>query len=72
MATGAANVIAAIGYALLAPVHWGAAGVLAIGCLVGSWIGPTFVRLLPEKPLRIAIALGGLGLATHLWFVAVA
>lgn len=65
--TGAANVTAAIAYAFLAPVHWVTAGVLAAGCLVGSWTGPALVRRLPETPLRIAIAIAGLGLAASLW-----
>ena len=43
---------------------------LAVGCLAGSWLGPMVVRRLPEKPLRIAIALAGLGLAVHLWLSA--
>ncbi|NBE53532.1 TSUP family transporter [Streptomyces sp. YC537] len=67
IATGAANVTAAVAYAFLAPVHWGAAAALGLGCLAGSRLGPVFVRRLPEKPLRIGIALGGLGLAASLW-----
>ncbi|MBA4862214.1 sulfite exporter TauE/SafE family protein [Streptomyces sp. PSKA54] len=67
IATGAANVTAAIAYAFLAPVDWGAAAALSLGCLVGSRVGPVVVRRIPEKPLRIAIALAGLGLALSLW-----
>ncbi|MER5184287.1 sulfite exporter TauE/SafE family protein [Streptomyces sp. NPDC002896] len=67
IATGAANITAAIAYAFLAPVHWGAAAALSLGCLVGSRVGPVVVRRLPERPLRIAIALAGLGLAVSLW-----
>ncbi|MFJ4787745.1 sulfite exporter TauE/SafE family protein [Streptomyces sp. NPDC088794] len=65
--TGAANVTAAVAYAFLAPVDWTAAVALGLGCLVGSRVGPVVVRRLPEKPLRIAIALAGLGLAVSLW-----
>lgn len=36
---GAANLAAAILYALIAPVHWTAAALLAAGCLLGSWLG---------------------------------
>jgi len=68
--TGMANLTAAVAYTFLAPVHWAAAAVLATGCLAGSWLGPALVRRLPERPLRIGIALGGLGLATHLWLAA--
>nr|WSZ19614.1 sulfite exporter TauE/SafE family protein [Streptomyces canus] len=67
IATGAANVTAAVAYAFLAPVHWTAAAALGLGCLLGSRIGPIVVRRLPERPLRIAIALAGLGLAVSLW-----
>ncbi|WP_344597338.1 sulfite exporter TauE/SafE family protein [Actinomadura vinacea] len=69
LATGAANVTAAVAYAFLAPVHWPAAAVLSCGCLVGSWIGPKVVRRLPEKPLRYAIAAAGFGLALYLQVV---
>ncbi|MFJ6084945.1 sulfite exporter TauE/SafE family protein [Streptomyces sp. NPDC092369] len=65
--TGAANVTAAVAYAFLAPVDWTAAVALGVGCLVGSRVGPVVVRRLPEKPLRLAIALAGLGLALSLW-----
>ena len=68
IATGAANVTAAVAYAFLAPVDWRAAAALGLGCLVGSRTGPVLVRRLPEKPLRIGIALAGLGLAVSLWW----
>ncbi|MER6145004.1 sulfite exporter TauE/SafE family protein [Streptomyces sparsogenes] len=67
IATGAANVTAAVAYVLVAPVHWGAAVALGLGAFAGSWVGPLIVRRLPETPLRIAIALAGLGLAFSLW-----
>lgn len=65
--TGAANVTAGVAYAFLAPVDWVAAVALGAGALVGAWIGPAIVRRLPERPLRIAIAVAGFGLAGHLW-----
>ncbi|POX37323.1 transporter [Streptomyces sp. Ru73] len=67
IATGAANVTAAVAYAFLAPVDWGAALALGLGCLVGAWIGPAVVRRVPETPLRVAVALAGLALAWSLW-----
>lgn len=69
--TGAANVTAGVAYAILAPVDWIAAGALALGCLIGAWIGPAIVRRLPERPLRIGIALAGFGLAAYLFLSAV-
>jgi uncharacterized membrane protein YfcA len=65
---GASNLSAAIIYAVIAPVNWAAAGILAIGCLFGSWVGPALVRRLPERPLRAAIAAAALGLAGYLWW----
>lgn len=60
--TMAANALAAV----VSPVNWPAAAALAIGSLIGGWCGPAVVRVLPEKPLRIAIAIAGLGLAVGL------
>lgn len=65
--TGGANLVAAVAYVFVAPVHWVAAGTLAVGLVIGSWIGPAVVRRVPATPLRVAIALAGLGLAVHLW-----
>lgn len=70
VATGAANATAAVAYAFLAPVDWLAAAVLGLGALLGAWLGPAVVRRLPERGLRITIALAGFGLAAHLWFSA--
>lgn len=67
VATTSANAVAAVAYAVLAPVDWTAAGLLAVGALAGSWLGPTLVRHLPETPLRWAIGAAGLGLAVTLW-----
>lgn len=67
---GAANLAAAILYALTGPVHWLAALLLGVGCLIGSWIGPAVVRRTPERPLRILIALAAVGLAIYLWWQA--
>ena len=64
----ASNAVAAVIYAFLAPVHWAAAAALAIGVLAGSSIGPAVVRVIPDTPLRVAVALAGLGLALALFF----
>lgn len=70
IALGASNLAAAVIYALVAPVDWAAAAVLSVGCLFGSWLGPSLVRRLPERPLRVAIAVAALGLAAYLWWQA--
>jgi uncharacterized protein len=67
---GASNFSAAVIYAVIAPVHWAAAAILAAGCLFGSWAGPALVRRIPERPLRAAIAVAALGLAASLWWQA--
>ena len=62
---GVANLVAAVIFALTGPVHWTAAMAMTIGCLAGGWCGPPLVKRLPANPLRIAVGIGGLGLA--LW-----
>jgi hypothetical protein len=68
IALGAANLAAAVIYAVVAPVNWAAAALMAIGCLGGSWLGPKLVRRMPERPLRVAIAVAALALAVYLWW----
>lgn len=63
---GLANIIAAVSFAILGPVSWHAVPPLAAGLIVGSWIGPAVARRLPSAPLRVAIAIAGLGLAVKL------
>ncbi|SDD30034.1 sulfite exporter TauE/SafE family protein [Nocardioides lianchengensis] len=66
VATSTANLVAALAYVVLAPVHWPSVAALAAGALVGGWIGPQVVRVLPERPLRWAVGVAGLGLAAAL------
>ncbi|ROR89382.1 sulfite exporter TauE/SafE family protein [Nocardioides aurantiacus] len=66
VATSTANLVAAIAYVVLAPVDWAAVVPLAGGAVLGGWLGPQVVRLLPERPLRWGIALAGFGLAIRL------
>ncbi len=63
---GAANLVAAIGFAVFADVAWLSALPLALGFFVGGRIGPWVVRRVPATPLRIAIGVVGLGLAVKL------
>jgi len=60
---GAANGVAAIGFALFGPVVWSAALPLALGFFVGGRIGPIVARRAPSDALRVVIALAGIGLA---------
>ncbi|WAM17085.1 sulfite exporter TauE/SafE family protein [Rhodococcus sp. JS3073] len=64
---GVANLVAAIGFAVFGPVHWGAAAAMAIGALAGGWCGPPVVRRIPPSVLRVVIAIAGFGLAVWLW-----
>ena len=69
---GVTNLVAAIAFIVAAlvlggPVNWLAALALGLGCLVGGWLGPRIQEYLPEKGLRIVVALCGFGLAVWLW-----
>lgn len=61
-----ANAVAAVTFALVGPVDWSAVAPLAVGFLLGGRLGPGLVRRLPADPLRIFIALSGLGVAVKL------
>ena len=63
---GLANGVAAAGFALFGPVRWSAVVPLAIGFLVGGWIGPALVRRLPGQALRLVIVVCGLAVAVKL------
>jgi uncharacterized membrane protein YfcA len=63
---GAANAVAAVGFAVVGPVHWAAVLPMAAGLLVGARLGPPVARRLPATGLRIGIAVAGLGLAAAL------
>lgn len=62
----AANALAAIGFAFFGPVDWAVALPLSLGCLAGGRLGPVLVRRIPTGPLRLVIALAGVGLAIKL------
>lgn len=63
---GAANGVAALVFAVVAPVQWPAAATMGVGCLIGSRLGPIVVRHAPATPLRLVIAVAGLALAVKL------
>ena len=63
---GLANAVAALGFALLAPVEWLAIVPLAAGLFAGARLGPVVVRHAPADALRILIGLFGLALAVVL------
>jgi uncharacterized membrane protein YfcA len=63
----AANLVAAVVFAVSGPVHWWAALWLGLGLVIGSWVGFRLVRVMPEKPLRVFVGFAGLGLALYLF-----
>jgi uncharacterized membrane protein YfcA len=63
---GLANATAAVTFVLFSSVHWSLVAPLALGCFAGGRLGPLLVRHAPAGPLRIAIAVAGMGLASHL------
>jgi len=63
---GLANAVAALGFALLAPVEWLAIVPLAAGLFAGARLGPLVVRHAPADALRSLIGLAGLALAVVL------
>ncbi|MBT0767535.1 sulfite exporter TauE/SafE family protein [Kineosporia sp. J2-2] len=62
----AANLVAAVWFTLFGPVDWLHCVPLAVGFLIGGRIGPLVLRHAPAGPLRVLIALAGLGLAVQL------
>lgn len=63
---GVANGVAAVIFAVFAPVQWPAVLALGAGCLLGSRLGPVVVRHAPDKPMRVAIGIAGIALAVTL------
>ena len=68
--SGIANGVAAVLFAVFAPVHWAYVPLLAAGFLIGGFTGPKLIRHLPVRPLRIFIAAAGIALAAKLGFSA--
>jgi uncharacterized membrane protein YfcA len=56
------NLVAAVAYTLAAfdRISWAAAGLIAIGSLVGGWLGGHYGRRLPSNALRAVIVVVGL------------
>jgi uncharacterized membrane protein YfcA len=64
--SGVANAVAAVAFALFAPVDWAVVPLLAAGFLLGGMTGPRIARQLPARALRILVSLCGLALAVKL------
>ena len=68
--SGVSNGVAAVLFAVFAPVHWAYVPLLAAGFLIGGFTGPRLIRHLPVRPLRIFIAAAGIALAVKLGLTA--
>jgi uncharacterized membrane protein YfcA len=64
--SGAANLMAALCFAVFGTVRWALAGPLATGFLIGGWVGPKIARRVPAGMLRVVVSLCGVGLAVQL------
>ena len=62
---GAMNLVAAVVFAFVAPVHWAYVLVLAPATLVGGRIGASVARRVPDQPLRVAVVT--LGMTAAIW-----
>ncbi|HSM38605.1 MAG TPA: sulfite exporter TauE/SafE family protein [Candidatus Limnocylindrales bacterium] len=60
------NGVAAVIFAIVAPVDWAAALPLALGAIAGGQVGATLGRRLPAAVLRAAIIVIGTGVAVQL------
>jgi uncharacterized membrane protein YfcA len=63
---GLSNGVAALTFAAFGPVRWLVVLPLGCGLFIGGRLGPMVVRRAPQAPLRIGIAIAGLGLAIKL------
>jgi uncharacterized membrane protein YfcA len=64
---GAANGVAALIFISTGLVDWTMAIPLGIGTVAGSALGPPILRRIPERALRILVAIAGFGLAIDLY-----
>lgn len=65
------NSVAALTFILIAPeeVHWGVAGLIAAGSLLGGFIGARVGRRLPPAVLRtVIIVIGVVAIVRMIWF----
>ncbi len=63
---GMANGVAALIFAVLAPVAWAAVIPVGLGCLIGARIGPIVVRRTPAVLIRVLVGVAGLVVAIRL------
>jgi uncharacterized membrane protein YfcA len=55
----AANVSASVVFILLAPLDWAVVGLIAVGSMLGGWLGAHLGRRLPPRVFRALVVLFG-------------
>ncbi len=65
---GVANGVAAILFIAVADVAWGAAGLIAVGSIVGAQVGARYGRLIPSEVLRWVVVVVATIVAGILFF----
>ena len=63
---GVINAVAALLFAAFGPVEWAAAVALGLGTIVGGRVGAGIAQRIPDRPLRLGVAFGGLVIAAIL------
>lgn len=64
---GLANLVGGIIFILVADVNWAAAGLVALGAIVGGFTGARIARMLPPSALRaVVVAIGVVAIVTLL------
>jgi uncharacterized protein len=66
LAVLAANVVASVIFLFVADLEWTAVVLLAVGSVVGGYVGARIGNYLPETALRVAIVLTGIVAAIYL------
>jgi uncharacterized membrane protein YfcA len=66
LAVMAANVVASVIFLFVADLEWVAVVLLAVGSVVGGYVGARIGNYLPETALRVAIVLTGIVAAIYL------
>lgn len=59
------NVVAAVYFIMSGLIHWRAAGVMALGSVIGGYSGAHFAQRIPQKMVRRLITAIGLGLTLY-------
>ena len=61
-----ANLAASVVFILFGPLDWAVVGLIAVGALVGGWMGAHVARRLPPVVFRTLVVLVGYGVALQL------